>query len=213
MRRILVGITGFLLILTIAACNAPVAPPGPLPPTGGTQVSPAAATQAAAVLPPVEEIVTLVPDAAQTTSTPASRPVDGDIEAFGRQLAEVVQARDFNAMQSLMGSSFSFVTMDTSLYAYSADESLNLLRQAAFAGGSAPVLRFDADVAAILGGRDPLGEWGPVAQPVRAVFVSGLGSDGQGEGVLVIARSPDTGGFYWLGILFPKQGSRFSSGE
>jgi hypothetical protein len=132
-----------------------------------------------------------------------------DLNTIGENLAQAVQSRDSVAMRALMQPRFSIAIFDTSLYEYTSEEALAQLQQSVFAEGAQPVVQFADDVPALLSGRDPLGEWGPVAQPVRAVHVNGLGADGQGEAVLVIANNPETGQLYWHGILLPKDGKKF----
>jgi uncharacterized protein YgiM (DUF1202 family) len=79
------------------------------------------------------------------------------------------------------------------------------------AEGSQPAVRFGADVPAILEGADPLAQWGPVADVVRAVHVMGLGANTAEEAVIVIGRDAVNGRFYWHGILLPAAGGYFQA--
>jgi hypothetical protein len=101
---------------------------------------------------------------------------------------------------------FSIATWETSLMEYTSEEALQLLQEGALAEGSVPAVRFGTDVAALLDGTDPLSLWGPVASPVRAVHVEGLGPGGGEEAVLVIGRDEAAGRYYWHGILLPRAG-------
>ena len=138
-------------------------------------------------------------------------PSMGDLNAFSEKLAQAVQARNFDAMRNLMYGKFLVATLNQSLYGYSFDEALNQMRGGVFAPGSAPSVRWGTGVPALLNGADPFGQWGPVAQPVRAAHVTGLNSSGSGEAVLMIGRDPSSGQFYWLGILMPENGISFEA--
>jgi hypothetical protein len=137
----------------------------------------------------------------------------GGLEQFSQQLAQAVEQRDFAAMRGLMRDRFSIATFNATLFEYPADEALDRLRASIFAAGAAPAFRPGTDVVGLLSGRDPLGEWGPVAQPVRAVHVMGLGARGGDEAVLVIARDSSSGSFYWHGVLLPPNGSYFRADD
>jgi uncharacterized protein YgiM (DUF1202 family) len=56
-----------------------------------------------------------------------------------------------------------------------------------------------------VGGVDPLSLWGPVANPVRAIYVTGLLPQANGDAILTIARDPAGEQFFWLGLLVPKE--------
>jgi hypothetical protein len=127
-----------------------------------------------------------------------------DLDAFGAQLALAFESRDFAALRRLMNERFSTAT-DNTLFEVTSEEALQQLVDGALAPGSNPVVIFGTDVVALLQGTDPLDLWGPVANPVKAIHVMGLGRNGDQEGLVVIGRRP-TGEFYWHGILLPDSG-------
>ncbi len=131
-------------------------------------------------------------------------------EALDQALALGLESRDFEALRSLMGPRFSFATWNTELLEVSPDEALERLQGGLLSPGSAPRVRFDSDIPALLGGVDPLSLWGPVANPVRAMHVTGLGPDAREEAVLVIGLREAGGEAYWHGILSPP-GEAFQS--
>jgi hypothetical protein len=127
-----------------------------------------------------------------------------DLDAFGAQLALAFEGRDFTALRRLMNDRFSIAT-DNTLFEVNSEEALQQLVDRALAPGSTPVVVFGTDVVALLQGTDPLDLWGPVANPVKAIHVMGLGQNADQEGLVVIGRRT-TGEFYWHGILLPDDG-------
>lgn len=127
-------------------------------------------------------------------------------EDFDRQLAQAVEGRNFDLLRSLMGDRFSILTWNTELREIDSGEAIDWLRGSWLADGATPAVRYGTDIPALLGGADPLVQWGPVANPVRAMHVMGLGSSGAQEAVLVIGSDATTGRLYWHGILVPPDG-------
>jgi uncharacterized protein YgiM (DUF1202 family) len=141
----------------------------------------------------------------QVTSVP---PLDG--EAFAQQLFQALEARNFDKLATLMGSRFSIVTQNQSLYEYPASDALAQLRLSWLANGSVPVTHWGYDVPSLLNGKDPLAEWGPVANVVRAVYMTGLNSAADSEAIFVIGRD-GSGKYYWHGIMVPENGRYFTT--
>ncbi len=106
----------------------------------------------------------------------------------------------------MMRERFAIATWNTQLLELISAEALQQLRQDALAPGASPAVIFGADVPALLEGADPLALWGPVADPVRALHVMGLGPDADREAVIVIGRDAASRQFYWHGILLPPDG-------
>lgn len=186
-----------LLMLSTSACSVLFGFPRAEPAVSGPAVdlpAPVIPTQG-------EVVVTLLP------KEPATQPLAD--EDLGQQLARAVESLDFAAMRALTGDQLAIATENQLLF-LSPDETMERLRQSAFAEGAAPAVRWDSDTAALMGGIDPLGLWGPVVQPVQAMHVTGLGADASEEALLVIGRAND-GSFYWLGIYLP-EGGRFTAG-
>lgn len=155
------------------------------------------------IIPPTRttEPVTSTPPA--PTQTPVQVPLT---EQFDLALAQALQKHDFDALRRMMKARFSFATLDVNLLEVSAEEAIEALRQDLLAQGSVPAPQFQADLSALLGGKDPLAQWGPNASPLRAMHVTGLSPEADEEAVLVISRDPATGEFFWHGILLPQAG-------
>jgi uncharacterized protein YgiM (DUF1202 family) len=103
---------------------------------------------------------------------------------------------------------FSFATWNTELRETTSEDALQRLHETYLAIGSSPLVKFSTDVPALLNGTDPLAVWGPNANPVRAIHLTGLGSNSSGEAVMVIGKDKTTGNLYWHGLLVP-QGTTF----
>jgi hypothetical protein len=129
--------------------------------------------------------------------------------AFDLALAAALEGRDFDSLRGMMGETFAVATFNRSLLATPADEALQGLREAILADGAQPVVMWGTDLFALLSGADPLGQWGPVAEPVRAMHVVGLGPGAHGEALFVIARDADAA-HYWHGVLLPENGQTFA---
>lgn len=133
-----------------------------------------------------------------------------DLNTFSERLADAVQTRNFDAMRALMPERFSISIFNASLTEVTSADALDQMRAGIFANGSQPTFAWNSDVPALLGGADPLALWGPVAEVVRAVHVTGLGSTAAEEAVIVIGRNA-LGEFYWHGVLLPPSNGRFAS--
>jgi len=174
-----------LLVLSLgAACNV-IPQPAPTldatqPPSGG-----AAAPLPTETLPPMAGL---------------------EDEAFDQALAQAFANRDLEGLRAMMGERFSFALDAFELRDVPADEAFAWLAAHSLAEGAQPAAQFGSDVPALLKGADPLVLWGPVAQVVRALHVTGLGASASSEAVLVIGRNAD-GQLYWHGIILPSTGS------
>ncbi|GEM_PF-4477183 len=183
MKRLFLLIS--LLVLSLgAACNVIPQPSSVMdtthPPSGG----------AAAPLP-------------TQTEPPMA---DLEDEAFDQALAQAIASRDLEGLRAMMGERFSFVLDAFELRDVPADEALAWLATHQLVEVAQPLPQFRSDVPALLKGTDPLGLWGPVAQVVRALHVTGLGASASSEAVLVIGRNAD-GQLYWHGIILPNTGN------
>jgi hypothetical protein len=133
---------------------------------------------------------------------PEQPPLD-ELNVFAERLARAMEGRDFDALRSMMRERFAIATWNTQLLEFTSEEALQQLGQDALAAGATPSVIFGTDVPALLEGADPLALWGPVANPVRALHVMGLGRDAKREAVIVIGRDAAGNQFYWHGILLP----------
>lgn len=188
------GVASVTRTSTSQPTSAPTAAPTAAAPSGPTAV-PTVLAQPVATSIPVQQV----------TSVPA---LDG--EAFAQQLFQAMEARNFDKLATLMGPRFSIVTQNQSLYDYAAADALAQLRLSWLASGSVPVTHWGYDVPSLLNGKDPLAEWGPVANVVRAVYMTGLNSAADSEAIFVIGRDSN-GRHYWHGIMLPENGRYFTT--
>lgn len=183
MKRIVLLISLSLLLLG-AACTA--VPQSTVAPTEPIAVPPLPVTQQPAATQP--------PAASQ------------DDEAFAQALVQAIADRDLDTLRASMKDRFSFALDAFELRDVPAEEALQWLSGHQLAEGAHPVAQFESDVPTLLKGADPLGMWGPVAQVVRALHVTGLGASAQDEAVIVIGRD-ESDQYYWHGIILPNTGS------
>lgn len=210
MKRLLFYWVGILMIIAVGCTGLsntistlPAGEPqiiDPIPSKTIETVIPASATPLA---PAVE---TAIPSPTTVSSPMASM----DDEQFDLQLAQAVEGQDFETLRSLMKERFSFATWNTELLEISSEEAIQRLADSYLASGSTPQVDFSSDVPALLGGADPLAIWGPIANPVRALHISGLGPNSSGEAVLIIGKDIATQEPYWHGLLVP-QGTAFQA--
>ncbi len=192
MKRLALFLSLLVLLLS-AACAA--APQPSAPPTAAVQVLPLPATEQPRPLP-------------AETQLPTTSLDDG---AFDQALAQAFADRDLDTLRTYMKDRFSLALDASELREVTAEEALQLLAGDQLTEGARPVAQFQSDVPALLKGADPLAIWGPVAQVVRALHVTGLGADAMDEAVLVIGKD-ESGQLYWHGILLPSSGSFKSYG-
>jgi len=224
----MLALLSVIVILAAAACSV-VPPPANTPAAGQLPTLPGSSGGAASVTrTSTSQPTTAAPTAAPTsgptavptvlaqpvaTNVPVQQvtsvpPLDG--EAFAQQLFQALEARNFDKLATLMGSRFSIVTQNQSLYEYPASDALAQLRLSWLANGSVPVTHWGYDVPSLLNGKDPLAEWGPVANVVRAVYMTGLNSAADSEAIFVIGRD-GSGKYYWHGIMVPENGRYFTT--
>lgn len=193
MKQILAAI--LLIGLFITACT-PRTLPGTAPVDGEETTN----QTPVVVLPTVETLPT------------ATSPSAGSLqdEAFDQVLVQAIENRDLSTLRNLMRDRFSIATFNVSLIETTSEEALAQIAASYLAEGSQPRVQPTTDIPALLGGRDPLQEWGPVANAVRALHVTGLGPDASGEAVLVIGQDPSSEQTYFHGLLVPQQ-ARFDT--
>jgi uncharacterized protein YgiM (DUF1202 family) len=211
-------IISILLILILSACNiegapstaplgeaplveAPLAeaPDAEAPAALPTQTT-AAAEPAAPAEPAMDPNVEPVVEPAQE----ATREVFSD-EAFQLQLANTIESKDLGTLKFMMGERFSFLSWNTELLEVSNTEAMERLSGELLVSGAEPAVIFGTDLAALLGGEDPLAQWGPIANAVRGMHVMGLGPNATNEAVFMTGR--DANGYYYLhGVILPPGG-------
>jgi hypothetical protein len=170
--------------------------------------------------PEVTEAVAVPTDTTAPSATPEPLSVEPtatqppmasvDDEQFDQSLAQAIESMDMAALRSLMRDRFLIADWQASLIEYDSEEVLQRFQESILAPGAQPAVRFETDIPALLPGTDPLSLWGPVANPVRALHVNGLGADAAQEAVLVIARDEVNDELFLLGILLPRAG-KFST--
>ena len=236
MKTIFAILTG-LMLLFIAACNVPPAVVSTAAPTGlpalpGGSTAPAA-TQVPTLLPTQQP--TLAPSATSAataaptgvpnvpaipvaTSVPVQQvtsvvvvtvpPLDG--EEFALRLVQAIEGKDFVTLRSMMNPRTSIVTFNKSLFEYDSQTALDMFRNQYLTSESQPAARWGTDTTALLGGSDPLGQWGPIANVVRVIHVMGLSPLTDSEALIAIGRDNATGKFYWHGVILPENGRYFA---
>lgn len=198
-----------ILLIFAAGCTSLANTNSTLPVAESITASPADSTPLETAIP--ASSTPLVPTIVPSTAAPTEQKppmANLDDEQFDLQLAQAVENRDFEILRALMKDRFSFATWNTELREISSEEALQSLLETYLAPGSTPQVKFSTDVPALLGGADPLAIWGPIANPVRAVHVTGLGSNSRGEAAMIIGKDTATGKLYWHGLLVP-QGTTF----
>lgn len=196
MKRTNLFLISIIFVLALAACNVPT--PAVSTPTSSDPI----------LVDPMPATATPT-----TGSTQAAPPAAATDEQFVQKWADAIQTRDFSSLRATMAPRFSVATWNTSLIETTSEDAITRLQNIELAQGSAPVVRFETDVPALLGGADPLAQWGPVAQPVRAVYISGLGADQSREAVAVFTRDAASGTLYFHGLLAPETGKFATSGQ
>jgi hypothetical protein len=131
------------------------------------------------------------------------------INKFGGELSSAFTQRNIDALQAMTGGQFSIVTWNSKLTSVSAEAGMQWLRNDLLAEGAQPIWWPADDVSLLLGGANPLAQWGPVANVVRAVHVTGLGASAQKEAIVAISRDKETGLYHFHGVIVP-QGDLFS---
>lgn len=183
-----------ILLLGLAACT----------PGAAVQPDPTLAVPPVTVLPQATSTLEPAGEPAPVVTPPPMASLDD--EQFDQELARALEGRDFEMLRSLMKDRFSFATYNTQLLEVTSEDALNELRQSYLVDSSAPAARFGTDLVGLLDGTDPLSLWGPVANPVRAFHIMGLGENGLQEALVVIGRDDASGQLYWHGLLVPVNG-------
>jgi uncharacterized protein YraI len=203
-------IISLFFLLFVSACTAnPVLenlPPAEAP--AEVPVSASATTELVVVN-------TDTPAPLETQSTEEAQPVVEmpatvdtgplDDEAFDIRLAQAIEGKNLEAVKSMMGDRFAFLLWNTELRDVASAEAFDILRQEHLVGNAQPAVIFGTDVVTLLDGVDPLVQWGPAAQPVRAFYAMGLGPNAADEAVFVVAEDED-GTRYLHGIILPPGG-------
>jgi len=133
-----------------------------------------------------------------TAATPIAAP-DGS-EDFSASLMVAIMEHDYDQLHALMGDSFALANWRAEGSELPPAVALVELRNHYLTPTNAVAFKTDQDLSALLDGTDPLAMWGATVNAVRAIYVTGLGIDGQDEAILIVAQKPD-GPFYWHGMV------------
>ena len=107
---------------------------------------------------------------------------------------------DYDQLHALMGGSFALANWRAESSELPPAVALVELRNHYLTPTNAVAFKTDQDLSALLDGADPLAMWGAAVNAVRAIYVTGLGVDGQDEAILIVAQKPE-GTFYWHGMV------------
>jgi len=185
-----------LLVLLLTACSVLL---------GAEEATP---TTEAPAAPSDTPTPTPTPEAIEPEPTATSEPPPvQDLETFAQDFARVLESLDYQGMRIAMGERFVFANYGVDLTEVDSPEAYQRLQESVFAPSAQPQVDFEADIAGMLSGLDPLELWGPVNKPVRALYVQGLGAEADEEAVVVIGQDREAGVLYWQGILLPRAGS------
>jgi hypothetical protein len=208
-------IVSVLTLLALSACSPFDNLPTVVTPTGQPAAAPLEAEAAGTpvqpdtVIEPSPAVEVAAEDGPAADAVAPYGPPAGLVglegESYDLHVAGTLQFGDLDTLKWMLGERFAFLTWDNDLREVSSEEALERLRREYFMDSAAPVVIFGADVSALLGGADPLAQWGPVANPVRAMHVMGLGPDANQEAVFVIAL--DSSGYRYVhGMIIPPGG-------
>jgi hypothetical protein len=129
---------------------------------------------------------------------------DKALVSFEMQLMDAVTLGDFDTMAELMSDPFSFVFWRSEGYSKPVQDALAEL-QSDFLDDGFIDLAVPPDLSDDIPGDNVLNVWDPSANPVRALFTSGWGLDGEGEAYLIIVE-PEDGNYRWAGLLYAYDG-------
>ena len=133
-----------------------------------------------------------------TAATPIAAP-DGS-EDFSASLMVAIMEHDYDQLHALMGDSFALANWRAEGSELPPAVALVELRNHYLTPTNAVAFKTDQDLSVLLDGADPLAMWGTAVNAVRAIYVTGLGVDGQDEAILIVTQKPE-GTFYWHGMV------------
>lgn len=128
-----------------------------------------------------------------------------DISGFNQKLVEALNARDFDLLRVLINDSLMIAPWRSEGAAFDAGSAIEQLRSNYLNLTSPIIADPNKDLNALLQGIDPASILGPNIDLAGTLFVSGLGPEGKGEGILYVTRLSD-GSLSWHGLLFAPEG-------
>ncbi|MDQ3248180.1 MAG: hypothetical protein M3Q45_03115, partial [Chloroflexota bacterium] len=139
-----------------------------------------------------------LPFASPPTSTPPV--VSNANEGFSARLLLALSQHDYPQLQTMMDNSFTIAAWRAEGSVLPPAVALVQLRNNYISPNTTITLKTDQDLTALLDGTDPLRRWGPDVNASEALYVTGLGAEGQDEALLIVAQNA-AGAFYWHGML------------
>ncbi|MBW7884225.1 MAG: hypothetical protein H3C34_16600 [Caldilineaceae bacterium] len=145
---------------------------------------------------------------------PTSRlaPLAGSPRQFSSDLIAAFVTRDYAALESMMGDPFVLALWQSEGQEIAPTTAVQQLRDDIL--GPATSLTFVSGeiLQRWLGGADPLALWPPQVVVIDAAGVTGLGADGSGQAILIVAED-DAGDSYWYAMLLARDGFVPPAGE
>jgi hypothetical protein len=205
-RFMILLISMFLLLFSACTVLPPVESANQDMPAAPTQavVDPVQAEQPQSDIPATSAPATQTPaasDGAASQPDTGAAPVQENLtaEEFDARLAQLIEAKDYQALHRMMGEQFVLAGWRSEGAALPPFEAMTQLSQGALGPGATPAVSFGMDASALLEGADPLAFFPPDA--VRAFFVDFVGPNDTDQALAIVGRDPVTGQRYWKGLL------------
>ena len=128
-----------------------------------------------------------------------------NITDFKASLVANLVSRNYDELQTQMGSPFVIAYWQGSGQEMTPADAMAALQSSLLEPATQLTFVTAEVVTEWLGGVDPLTLWPETVNPVDAFGISGLGAEGKGQAILVIAEYPD-GSFYWYAVLVAVDG-------
>jgi len=128
-----------------------------------------------------------------------------DITSFKQSLVEVLNARNYDLLKTLMDKSLMIALYRSKGSAYDVESAIEQLKLNHLNATTPITADLNKDLTTLLNGIDPLSIFGLDVGPNFALFLSGWGLDGKDEAILYVNYLLD-GSLYWHGVLVAKGG-------
>jgi hypothetical protein len=146
-----------------------------------------------------------VPVPINPTATATASSGGDAVADFSTRLMVALVERDYAGLQAMMGNPFAIGYWRSEGASLPPAVAIADLRTNYLPPSSALAFNTTTDLTTLLDGADPLAIWGPQIDAVKAIYITGLGSDRKGAAILVIARDGN-GQLYWHGMLVAPAG-------
>lgn len=136
----------------------------------------------------------------------APDPILAMINGFTTELSKALEAHDYDMLNEAIGDQFNVIYWLADGQQFSNAEAIAHVRDDLVLAGNDIASYKDADLIKILGGINATGFLNSSeSSTVRAVYVTGLGVDEKGEGVILVGQRSD-GSMYWPGLIYAAGG-------